>query len=116
MHGVVLHAHPVRGDLHNERNTTGEVATVSKPNYEPTTIFDENTVGVHMKTTVIFFNKPVYLGMSILDLSKTLMYDFHYNYMRQKYAEICKSLNTDTDSLMYEITTDYFYRDISDSI
>jgi len=54
--------------------------------------------------------------MAILDLSKTLMYDFHHNYMKQKYAEICKLLKTDTDSLINEITTDYFYKDVSDSI
>jgi len=54
---------------------------VSKPIYERTTIFSEDLVAVHMKKTELVFNKPVYLGMSILDISKTLMYDFHYNYM-----------------------------------
>ena len=53
---------------------------VSKPNYERTIIFSEDLV--HMKKTELVFNKPVYLGMSILDISKTLMYDFHYNYIK----------------------------------
>ena len=43
-------------------------------------IFDENLIAVHMKKTKLYFNKPVYLGMSILDLSKSMMYAFHYNY------------------------------------
>jgi len=54
---------------------------VAKPNVERLTIFDENLVAVHMKKTEIFFKKPVYLWMPILDLSKALLYDFHYNYM-----------------------------------
>ena len=53
----------------------------AKPNYDCCTIFDENFIAVPMKKTKLYFNKPVYLGMSILDLSKSLMYDFHYNYI-----------------------------------
>ena len=61
-----------------------------------------------MKKTHLVFNKPVYLGMCILDLSKTLMYEFHYNYIKPKYGEKAKFLFTDADSLMYEIETDDF--------
>ena len=49
----------------------------AKPNYDCYTIFDENLIAVHLKNTKLYFNKPVYLGISILDLSKSLMYDFH---------------------------------------
>ena len=69
-----------------------------------------------MKLKNIVYNKPVYLGMSILDVSKTLMYDFHYNYILTKYGEKAKLLFTDTDSLAYEIETQDFYKDISDDI
>ena len=79
-------------------------------------IFCEDLVAIHMKKTRLGFDKPVYLGMCILDLSKTLIYDFHYNYIRQKYEDKAKLLFTDTDSLMYEIQTEYFYKDISSDI
>ena len=87
-----------------------------KPNYQHHTIFCENLTAVHMKKVSLKFNKPVYLGMSILDLSKTLMYDFHYNYIKPKYGENAKLLFTDTDSLAYEIQTKDFYRDISSDV
>ena len=69
-----------------------------------------------MMKTKLYFNKPVYLGMSILDLSKSLMYDFHYNYTKTKYRDKAKLLFTNTDSLAYEITTNYFYKDINPDI
>ena len=85
----------------------------AKPNFNLCNIFSEDLVAVHMKKTKLVFNKPVYLGMCILDLSKTLMYDFHYNYIKQKYGDYAKLLFTDTDSFMYIIQTEDFYKDIS---
>jgi hypothetical protein len=85
----------------------------AKPNFDRCTIFDENLIAVHMKKTKLFYNKPIYLGMSILDLSKTLMYDFFYNYMKKKYGQNAKLLYIDTDSLILEIKTDDFYADIA---
>jgi len=69
-----------------------------------------------MKKAELVFNKPAYLGISILDLSKTLMYDFHYNYIKKKYGPKAKLLMTDMDSLMYEIETDDFFEDIREDI
>ena len=84
----------------------------SDPNFESFTIFDENLIAIHMKREKLYYNKPIYLGMCILDLSKTLMYDFHNNYIKEKYGSRAKLLMTDTDSLIYEIKTDDFYKDI----
>ena len=84
----------------------------AKPNFKHPNIFSEDLVAIHMKKTKLDFDKPVYLGMCILDLSKTLMYDFHYNYIKKKYGDKAKLLLTDTDSLMYEIQTEDFYKDI----
>ena len=93
------------------------VKLTSRPNFDRATIFDCNLIAVHMKKTEVFFNKPVYVGQAILDLSKTLMFDFHYNYIQKKYTHNrAELLFTDTDSLMYEITTDDFYKDISKDI
>ena len=88
----------------------------AKPNYKHCTVFDENLVAMHMKKTKLVFNKPIYLGACILDLSKTLMYDFHYTYMKPKYGADAKLLFTDTDSLAYEVKTEDFYKDISGDV
>ena len=88
----------------------------AKPNFKHCNIFDENLIAIHMKKTSLTMNKPVYLGMNILDLSKILMFDFHYNYIKKKYGDKAKLLFTDTDSLMYEIQTEDFYKDISGDI
>ena len=89
---------------------------IAKPNYESRKIFNENLVSVHLKTISLTMNKPVYLGMSILDLSKIIMYDFHYEYIKPKYGDKAKLLFTDTDSFLYEIQTEDFYKDISGDV
>ena len=88
----------------------------SCPNFDRATIFDRNLIAVHMKKTEVYFNKPVYVRQAILDLSKTLMFDFHYNYIQKKYTDAAELLFTDTDSLLYLIHTDDFYKDISKDI
>ena len=77
----------------------------SKPTYISHKIFDENLVGVNTKKERITLDKRSYVGMCILDLSKTFMNDFHYNYIRKKYTD-CQLLFTDTDSLFYHIKTE----------
>ena len=89
------------------------VKLTSRPNFDRATIFDKNLIAVHMKKTEVYFNKTVYVGQAILDLSKTLMFDFHYNYIKKKYKHRAELMFTDTDSLLYQIHTDDFYKDIS---
>ena len=89
---------------------------IYKPNYTHRTTFSDNLVAIHMGKTKLYFNKPVYLGMSILDLSKTLMYEFFYEYIKAKYGDKAELLFTDTDSLMCEIQTTDFYKDISTDV
>ena len=71
---------------------------VSKPNFISQKIFDKNFIAVHQIKSVLTLNKPVYVGFSILELSKFLMYKFHYDYLCNKYD--AKLLFTDTDSLV----------------
>ena len=88
----------------------------SRPNFDRCTIFDKHLIAIHMKNTKVYFNKPVYVGQAILDLSKTLMFDFHYNYIKNKYGKKAELLFTDTDSLMFQIYTDDFYKDINPDV
>ena len=83
----------------------------SKPTYVSNKIFNENLVAVHKIKEQLTLNRPAFIGMCILDLSKTLMYDFHYNYIKTKYGDKAKLLFTDTDSLTYEIEADDVYLD-----
>ena len=83
----------------------------SKPTFVSSKIFNENLVTVHKIEETLTLNRPAYVGMCILDLSKTLMYDFHYNYIKKKYWVKAKLLFTDTDSLTYEIEAEDVYQD-----
>ena len=83
----------------------------SKPTFVSSKIFNDNLVAVHKIKETLTLNRPAYVGMCILDLSKTLMYDFHYNYIKKKYVDKAKLLFTDTDSLTYEIQAEDVYQD-----
>ena len=85
---------------------------VMKPNFKDGFPLSKHSFAVEMGKTEIKMNKPVYLGQAILDLSKTLMYEFHYDYMRPKYGSKVSLCYMDTDSFVYEIDTEDFYRDI----
>ena len=84
----------------------------SKPTYVSSKIFNENLAAVHKIKETLTLNRPAYVGFCILDLSKTLMYDFHYNYIKKKYDDRAKMLFTDTDSLTYEIEAGDVYEDL----
>lgn len=77
-------------------------ALISKPEFKSCTIFKDNLVAIELKKLQILLNKPIYVGMSVLDLAKSTLYDFHYDYMLPNFQQ-CNLLYTDTDSLIYEI-------------
>ena len=91
--------------------------TVRKPNFKSGVLFGENLMGCEMGKIKVVMNKLVYLGQAILDLSKIIMYEFHYDYMVPKYGlEKLKLCYMDTDSLVYEIKTEDFYTNIMDNV
>ena len=98
--------------------TTGEKRNklVSEPNYHATKHFSENLLAIEMKKTKVKMNKPVYLGMSILDISKTLMYEFWYDYIKPKYGDRAKLCYMDTDSFIIHTITEDFYEDIANDV
>ena len=89
---------------------------ISEPNYHTTKRFSENLLAIEMKKTKVKMNKPVYLGMSILDISKTLMYKFWYDYIKPKYEDRAKLCYTDTDSFIIQIITEDFFEDITGDV
>ena len=89
---------------------------LAKPSVTSFKIFSENFAAVDMIKTNLVLNRPIYLGMCVLDLSKTVMYDFHYNYIKARYGAKAKLLLTDTDSLCYQIETQDIYLDMQNDI
>ena len=89
---------------------------VSEPNYYTMKLIEENLSISEMKKVKVKMNKPIYLGLSILEISKTTMYEFWYDYMKRKYGDIVKLCYTDTDSLVVNIKTKDFYKGISQDL
>ena len=85
----------------------------SKPRYLSHEILENDLVAIRKNKVTLTLNKPAYIGMCILKLSKVLMYEFHYDYIKNKYGNNSKLLFADTDSLMYEIKTEDVYKDFS---
>ena len=90
--------------------------SVSEPNYHTTKFSTESLLAIEMKKTQILMNKPVYLGLSILDLSKTVIYEFWYDYVKPKYVENKKLCYMDTDSLIAHVKIDDIYKDIAKDV
>ena len=110
------------GNVRNQRdiklvtNNERRNKLVSEPNYHTTTQFSENLMAIEMKKTVIVMNKPIYLGQAILDISKTLMYEFWFDYIKPKYKEKAQLCYMDTDSFIIRIFTEDFYKDIPNDV
>ena len=101
-----------RSNIYLETDPDHLLRQVAKPTYVSHKIFHDNLVALHMKKNILKLDKPSYVGMCILDLSKVLMYDFHYNFIKAKYGDRARLLFTDTDSLCYHIITDDVYEDL----
>ena len=96
-------------------NQNDLIKYVAKPTFISSKIFNDKLVAINKIKECLLLNRPSYVGMCILDLSKTLKYDFHYNYIKKKYDDTALLFN-DTDSLMYQIKTpkniyEEFYKD-----
>ena len=89
---------------------------VSEPNYHTMNYISEDLSIIEMNKTRVKMNKPIYLGLSILDISKILMYEFWYDYMKPKYGNDVKLCCMDTDSFVMNIKTNDFYKEIANDI
>ncbi|KAI8115998.1 hypothetical protein CVS40_11867 [Lucilia cuprina] len=99
----------------NEGKRLGARALIAKPEFNSVSIFEENMLAIELNKTYSFYNKLIYLGFTIPELSKWKMYDFHYDYIVPKYNS--KALNyMDIDSFIYTTETDDFYKDIINDI
>ena len=76
-------------------------------------IFDNDLVAIRKSEVTLTLNKPAYVGMYLLDLSKVLMHEFHYDYIKNKYGRNARLLFIDTDNFKYENKTEYVYKDFS---
>ena len=88
----------------------------SKLNYHTTRYFSETLMATEMKKTKVKMNKPIYLGISVLDISKTLMYGFWYDYIKPQYQDRTKLCYMDTDSFVIHSKTEDFYKDIANDV
>ena len=89
---------------------------VSEPNYHARQHFSEDLMAIEMRKTKVVMSKPVYLAQAILDISKTLMYEFCYDYLKPKYGDKVKLCYMDTDNFIVHIETEDFYEDIASNI
>ncbi|XP_060861776.1 uncharacterized protein LOC132938774 [Metopolophium dirhodum] len=89
---------------------------MAKTSFKDRTIYSKNLMAIHQHKETIKFDKAIYVGFAILDVSKTFMYDFHYNVMKKRYGTKISSLYSDTDSLIYAIQTTHFFDDLKNSL
>ena len=90
--------------------------TVMKRNFKSGVLFGENLMGCEMGKIKVVMNKLVYLSQAILELSKIIMYEFHYDHIVTRYGDRLKLCYMDTDSLVYHIKTEDFYEDIANDV
>ena len=103
-------------DIKLVNNDTRRNKLVSEPNYHTTKWFSENLLAIEMKKTVIKANKPIYLGLATLSLSKIKIYEYWYDDMKIKYGDNVKLCYMDTDSFIMNIKTEDFYKDVANDV
>ncbi|XP_057308026.1 uncharacterized protein LOC130645918 [Hydractinia symbiolongicarpus] len=104
---------------HNIQLVTNEekyTKLVMKPNFKGENYFSSHLMGVEIGKAEVSMNKPVYIGQAILDKSKVVMHEFHYDYMQPKYGRKLRICYMDTDLFVYHIRTEDFYRDIAQDV
>ena len=89
---------------------------VSEPTFHTMKLIDNNLAIIEMRKVKVKMNKPIYLGLSILDISKITMYEFWYDYVKIKYEDKARLCYMDTDSFAVNIKTKDFYKDISQDV
>ena len=89
---------------------------VSEPNYHTINLISEDLSIIEMKKTKVKMNKPIYLGLSILEISKILMYEFWYDYLKPKYNDNVRLCYMDTDSFVMHIKANDFYKDVANDV
>ena len=89
---------------------------VSEPNFHTMKLIDDNLAIIEMKKVKVKMNKPIYLGLSILDISKITLYEFWYDFIKSKYESNAKLCYMDTDSFIINVKTENFYKDISENV
>ena len=87
-----------------------------KKNLKGVRVFKDDLMSVHMANTNVKITKPIYVGATVLDTSKILMYDFHYNYIKKNYGNNAKLLDIDTDGVKYHIKTEDIYKDMDKNV
>ena len=103
-------------DVKLVRTEKGRNNLVSEQSYHATKLFTGNLLAIEMKKTQITMNKPVYLGLSILDLSKTVIYEFWYDYLKPKYDQNVTLCFMDTDNFIVHMKIDDIYKDIAEDV
>ena len=108
----------VRNDRHIKLVTTDKRRSIlpSEPNYHSTKYISNNLLIMEMKKVEVKMNKLIYLGQAILDISKTLMYEFWYDCIKPKYVDKARLCYMDTDSFIMHIKTEHFYKDIAGDV
>ena len=94
----------------------GAESLIAKPNFHSRAIFSEHLVAIELRKLKVKFDKPIYVGMSVLDVSKVCLYELHYEYMRAKFDDRCKVLYTDTDSLLYLLRCEDAYEALKSDV